>query len=290
MPVYNAERYVAEAVASILNQTFGDFEFLIIDDGSTDRSLQILRKYERQDARIRLISRPNTGYVAALNEMLAMARGEFVARMDADDIAYPDRFGEQLKHLRTHPRCVLVGSRVLLIDPDGAPLCHSCHQCRHEEIDEALVQRHWPLVHPAVMMKREAVAKVGGYRVQYTSIEDRDLFLRLAEIGELANLPQTLLQYRKHLDSVCHTRYNEQRSLQPLVDEDMRRRRGLPPARTPSEPQTRTTPSETYATWAWCALIAGNVKTARKYAWKIFRSRPASLSSLKLVACALRGH
>ena len=89
MPVYNAERYVAEAVESILDQTLGDFEFLIVDDGSTDGSRRILERYAARDPRIRLASRPNTGYLVALNEMLAAARGEFIARMDSDDVALP---------------------------------------------------------------------------------------------------------------------------------------------------------------------------------------------------------
>ena len=115
MPVYNAERFVAEAVQSILSQTFGDFEFIIIDDGSSDGSLEILRRFERADSRIRLSSRPNTGYTVALNEMLAMASGQFVARMDADDVAMPQRLQKQVDYLCAHPNCVVVG-------------CCSCHR------------------------------------------------------------------------------------------------------------------------------------------------------------------
>src|SRR5688572_3125739 len=92
MPVYNAERFVAQTVDSILAQTFVDFEFIIIDDGSTDDSPEILKRYERRDPRIRLVSRPNTGYVPALNEGLELVRGEFLARIDADDLSDPRRF------------------------------------------------------------------------------------------------------------------------------------------------------------------------------------------------------
>src|ERR1700726_1508117 len=114
MPVYNAERYVAEAVESILSQTFADFEFIIIDDGSKDRSLAILEEYAARDPRIRLVSRPNTGIVKALNQGLALASGELVARMDADDIAMPERLAKQRDYLADHPECVMVGSRVLV--------------------------------------------------------------------------------------------------------------------------------------------------------------------------------
>ena len=135
MAVYNAERYVAEAVESILNQTFGDFEFLILDDGSTDGSLDILRRYAERDPRIRLTSRPNQGLVASLNELVDQARGEFIARMDADDVSLPERFQREVDYLRDHPECVLVGSRVRLIDPDGDPLCDWCTMQEHEAID-----------------------------------------------------------------------------------------------------------------------------------------------------------
>src|SRR5213082_3006291 len=120
MPVYNAQRYLPAAVESILGQTFRDFEFIIIDDGSTDRSGEILRKFAAEDPRIKLISRPNTGYVVALNEALSCASGEFVARMDADDISLPTRFERQVAYLREHTDCVLVGTNVITMDSDGA--------------------------------------------------------------------------------------------------------------------------------------------------------------------------
>src|SRR3954468_5693657 len=114
LAVYNARRYLRQAIDSILAQTFTDFEFIIIDDGSTDDTLAILREYEKRDGRIRLISRPNKGLTTTLNEGLALARGEFLARMDGDDVALPTRFEKQVTYLRDHPECVLVGSRVLL--------------------------------------------------------------------------------------------------------------------------------------------------------------------------------
>ena len=116
MPVYNAERYVAEAVESILAQTFNDFEFLIVDDGSTDRSLEILQSYASKDPRIRLRSRPNTGIVIALNEMLAVARGEFIARMDADDIAFESDLKRNWQYSAENPALVVRGSHVEIID------------------------------------------------------------------------------------------------------------------------------------------------------------------------------
>ena len=112
MPVYNAERFLRAAVESILAQTFDDFEFLIIDDGSTDSSLGVLRRFEAQDKRIRIISRPNTGYVIALNEMLLLARGRYIARMDADDISLRERLALQAQVLQSDVEIGAVGSSI----------------------------------------------------------------------------------------------------------------------------------------------------------------------------------
>ena len=112
MPTYNPGRYVSEAIESILAQTFTDFEFLISDAGSTDGSLEVMRRYAEADPRIRLIIQPKAGIVRALNELIALARGDLIARMDADDIALPVRLERQVAYLNDHPECVLVGSRV----------------------------------------------------------------------------------------------------------------------------------------------------------------------------------
>src|SRR5688572_12730012 len=121
MTVYNTAPYLREAVESILGQTFTDFEFIIIDDGSTDASPQILSDYAERDARIRLVSRPNTGIVKAANEGIGLSRGKYLARMDSDDVALPHRFATQVKYLDEHPDCVLVGSAAMFIDPYGVP-------------------------------------------------------------------------------------------------------------------------------------------------------------------------
>ena len=164
MPVYNCEGYLAEAVRSVLSQTLRDFEFLIVDDGSTDHSLPVLRDFAAKDARIRLVSRPNTGITPALNEMIGLARGRYLARMDADDISMPDRFAKQVEYLEAHPECVIVGSRVMLMDPYGSPVAETGHKLTHEEIEhQLLTESGWAMVHPSVMMRRDAVNQVGGY-------------------------------------------------------------------------------------------------------------------------------
>src|SRR5262245_42523683 len=137
MPVYNGVRYLERAVESVLSQTCTDFELIIIDDGSTDDSLAMLRRYEADDSRVRLVSRPNTGYVIALNEMVALARAPFMARMDADDVSLPGRFERQMTYMTEHPECVACGSRIMLIDSEGDPIREMSLSTTHEEIDAA---------------------------------------------------------------------------------------------------------------------------------------------------------
>ena len=295
MPVYNGRRYMRLAVESILAQTFGDFEFNLVDDGSTDDSLAVLREYEAKDSRVRIISRPNTGIVAALNDGLAVAQGEFVARMDADDIAAPERFEKQVAFLRGNSDHVLVGSQVMLIDPEGAPLCTKRDtEYTHERIDSALLKHRWALVHPTIMVRREALTAVGGYRAKYQWLEDLDLFLRLAEVGKLASLPDVLLYYRLHTGSICHTREQEQQAIRPALYAEMYRRRGITPPEDDAGAEENSDrslgdPGERDKLWGWWALIGGNVKTARKYALRTLRAAPLAADSWRLMYCALRG-
>lgn len=291
MPVYNAQRYLARAVESVLNQTFRDFELIAVDDGSRDESLSILRRYAGQDARVRVVSRPNTGIVGALNDGLDACRGEFVARMDSDDLCIPNRFEKQLAYMRGHPECVLVGSQVLLIDPDDAPICPKHDTLfTHEEIEYAHLHWGWPTVHPATMMRREAIERVGRYREEYKWLEDLDLFLRLGEVGRLANLPEVLLHYRLHAQSVCHTHADIQGPLKLKLYEETRRRRGMQGDGSTAHLPGSKSASEQHRLWAWWALKAGNIATARKHAFSTIRNAPLSFESWRLMACAVRGH
>lgn len=291
MPVYNASAYVREAVASICAQTFGDFEVILIDDGSTDGSLAVLREFAARDSRIRLVSRPNVGLTRTLNEGLKLARGHFIARMDADDISVPHRFEKQLEYLRAHPECVCVGSRVRLIDPCGSPLRESDHKLTQEQIDHDLLAGiGWAIVHPAALMRRDAVTAVGGYREQYDSVEDLDLFLRLSEMGEVANLPDVLLEYRQHFQSVNYTRHTEQLRLKEMIVREAYQRRGMPmPEKWDLANRTMRTHAEQLQTWAWSALKQGNVPVARRHAFASLRRRPLSPDAWRTMYCALRG-
>jgi glycosyltransferase involved in cell wall biosynthesis len=290
MPLYNTERHLPAALDSILAQTFTDFEIIAVDDGSKDNTLKILREYESRDPRLRVVSRPNTGIVGALNDGLALARADFIARMDGDDLCLPTRFEKQIDYLRQHPECVLVGSQVLLIDDEGDPICpHAQTRFTHEEIDHDHLNRGWPMIHPAIMMRRDAVEKIGRYREEYKWLEDLDLFLRLAEVGKLANLPDVLLKYRLHFHSVCHTRADIQGPLKMKLYEETRKRRGINASEPDSPFPTPKKASETHRLWAWWALRAGNVSTARKHAMKTIFGAPLSFESWRIVACAVRG-
>jgi glycosyltransferase involved in cell wall biosynthesis len=291
MSAYNAETYLNEAIDSIVTQTLGDWEFIIIDDGSTDGTLGILREYEKRDKRFRIISRANTGLTKALNEGVAAARGEFIARMDADDVSMPRRFEWQVAYLREHPQCVLLGGQVELIDPLGLRIGMDSHQLTHEEIEAGLLRgKGGAVVHPATMMRADAVKKIGVYREHFNNSEDLDLFLRLAEAGQIANLPEVLLKYRRHPQSVSHLKYENQWKLnRQIVSEAYERRGGKLPADWEFVPWKPKAMSEQLREWAWAALKAGKVKAARRHAASAVRKAPMSMEAWRVMYCALRG-
>jgi glycosyltransferase involved in cell wall biosynthesis len=200
LPVYNAARYLGAAIQSILEQDRCDFELLVIDDGSEDGSLQIARGFEH-DPRVRVIPQPWRGLVAVLNLGTAEARGEFIARMDADDISVPGRLARQVAFLHSNPSIAAVGSAVQLIDAEGAVVGRLIPRLSAAEIREALLSGS-ALFHPTVMLRRQALVDIGGYRAAFVAAEDYDLWLRLSEQAELANVSDVLLHYRVHEEQV----------------------------------------------------------------------------------------
>ena len=293
MPVYNAEKYVGEAVESILAQTFRDFEFIIVNDGSTDASLSIVQEYARRDPRIRVISRPNTGIVGALNDGLALCSRTFVARMDADDVSRPERLARQVAYLQDHSDCVAVGCRLLLTDPDGLPLFAPPVITDHDAIDRSFLAGQGGVVpHPAAVFRRAALLQVGGYRSEYEYCEDYDLFLRVAERGRLANLQDTLYENRQHASSVCATHPELQRQRHEAARREALLRRGLPVQKLvqTQERSLGSDKTELHRKWAWWALQSGYLFTARKHALRALRHSPFSLASWRVVACAIRGY
>ena len=285
MPVYNAERYVAESVDSILAQTYRDFEFIIVNDGSTDRTHEILSGYASRDDQINLISRPNTGIVGALNDGLDAVRGRYVARMDSDDLAMPQRLDEQVRFLEEHHDVVIVGTDVLIIDEDGDAMWTDHKPTDHGQIDAALIDgRSATIVHPSAMMRRDAVEKVGPYRRDTQWVEDLDYFLRLGEIGRLANLSRVLLKYRLHPQSVNHRRRREQQQLVERVLAAACDRRGITFDREKFAGMRPIASRDAqHRDWALKAYGCGHHKTGRKHGLKAVRCNPGSLRNWRIL-------
>ncbi|QDU70308.1 glycosyltransferase family 2 protein [Mucisphaera calidilacus] len=295
LPVYNAQRYLDAAVSSIRAQTHQSFNLIALDDGSTDHSLDILKQHAREDDRVTVITRENRGLIATLNEMVDHADTEFLARMDADDIATPDRFEQQLNTLRNDNGLVALGTDIRIIDPHDRILTHFKLPRDHDAIDNANLQGGGlNICHPVVMMRTDAVRQVGGYHNDYPHAEDTDIFLRLAEAGKLANLEHVGLHYRVHPQSVGYTHRKQQLQSARKAAIDACTRRNIQPhpsltnQNTPDEQPA--SPADIYRRWGWWALRDQHLKTARHYALKATRHDPLSRESWRLLACALRGH
>ncbi len=212
MSVYNGERFLSEAIDSVLAQTWRDFEFLILDDGSRDSSLEIIHRHAAVDSRIRIIARENRGLVASLNQLLGEARAPLVARMDADDICAPQRFERQIAFLAARPDHGVIGSLTADIDENGEafPLDTAEQPLDHEQF-LAHIESNGPLLaHPTVMYRRDVVLAAGGYHAAFRHCEDYDLWLRLAHRTRIANLPERLVRYRHYSGQVSNRHALEQ--------------------------------------------------------------------------------
>ena len=211
MPVYNGAAYLEAAIESIRRQTHSDFEFLIVDDGSTDGSSEILEGLAAQDSRLRIIYGKHEGIAAARNRGLALARGSVIVCMDQDDVAMPERIERQLAYLAEHPEVAAVGSALRLINKDGDPIAPpTMYPPTSEEIREGLLSGYCMLGQPTVAMRREAAIAVGGYRRAFDPADDYDLWIRLSERYALANMPDVLVDYRWHGNNTTSRRRRKQ--------------------------------------------------------------------------------
>ena len=211
MSVFNGEPFLAEAIESILNQTFRDFEFIIIDDGSTDGTAEILSRYEKLDARVLVHHQANQGQVPSLNTGCRLARGRYIARIDADDIALPERFQRQIDFLEHNPQVALVGSWVDFIDASRRPLPAVQFPSDDKIIREWLFElRHVPFSHPTWLLRADAFRAVNGYRTAFAPAEDYDFLVRIAERWQVGNLPIPLLRMRRHGRSLSITNSRQQ--------------------------------------------------------------------------------
>jgi glycosyltransferase involved in cell wall biosynthesis len=231
MPVFNRREYVSITIESVLTQTFSDFEFVIIDDGSEDGSAEIVKDYASRDRRIKCVFQKNMGYSSALNNGLPLCKGRFIARIDSDDICLPDRLKEQVKFLSVRDDYVLVGGEAEMIDDEGYTFGHVKVVRGHKEIVNELLgitySNKSAIIHPSVLIRAEAVFSVSGYRTFYEPAEDRDLWLRLSQFGYLENLDFSLIKYRVHSTNVSTQRRQLQISKSKLAIQDARVRMGV---------------------------------------------------------------
>ena len=217
MVVRNVERFLGEAIESILSQTYREFEFVIVDFGSSDKSKEIISRYATRDSRVKFHEIPPCGLAEARHQACLLAQGRYIAIMDADDICVPERLAWQVEFLDGHPQFGIVGGQAELIDASGASLANSVllsevkleRPVENGDLQTALLS-YCPFWQDAVMMRREAFDKVGGYRAVLVQGEDYDLWMRIAEYFELANLNQVVFKYRMHPHQVSVRKRKQQ--------------------------------------------------------------------------------
>lgn len=213
MPVYNGEKFLKQSIESILNQTYNDFEFIIINDGSTDNSLEIIKRYVAIDERIILISQENKGIVEALNKGIDISSGKYIARMDCDDISLPNRFKVQLDFMRENTNVDILGTYISAIGQSEDEMRRVEKWFNVSVTDKNKLERSLVstvLCHPSIIMTSE-FSKKNKYDSKYPQIEDYELFLRAISKGyKLCNIQEVLFKYRVHEDSKSHIERNQQ--------------------------------------------------------------------------------
>ncbi len=198
MPVYDGERFLAEAIESVLGQSYGHLELVLVDDGSSDRSWEIAREYASRDARVRPFrNERNLGIVQTRNRAFAEADpgSEYFAVMDGDDVCMPDRIERQVAFLQAHPEHAIVGGNTLIIDEHGDQIGVRRYPSAHEQIAR-VITRYNPIAQPTVMIRRSALDAVGRYSERFPRCQDYDLWLRMAARFKVANLDAYTLKYR----------------------------------------------------------------------------------------------
>lgn len=205
LPVYNAERFLRPAIESILNQTYEHFELIIVNDCSQDASLHIANEYARQDNRVIVASNPeNLKLSKTLNYAIQMSKGKYLARMDADDISAPSRLEKQVGEMEKNVDIVVVGCDINIINEDSHVLGSRKYYASDSEIREKIFYFS-PFCHPAIMIRRDALEKAGGYDHYYNPAEDYELYFRLGAVGRFMNIKEFLFTYRIVTNSMTHS-------------------------------------------------------------------------------------
>jgi len=283
MAVLNGQRYVGATIESVLSQTVDELELVVVDDGSTDRTPAMLRRFARRDGRVHVVRRPSEGIARARNEAVTMSRGKYLAIIDSDDIAEPDRLRKQIDHLEAN-ETICVGSSVRIIDSKGRPLT-----VLHPPTDDASIQQkvlagHGAIYNPSATLLRDDFEAVGGYQRLYEPAEDIDLWLRLGERGSLANLPEPLLRYRMHAESISEAKTMVQRRGAYLACQHAWARRGIDgryDAWHRWRPgNNRQAQRAFFLQYGWWAKQSGESRTAAVYAAKALCCRCAMVSRM----------
>lgn len=212
LPAYNAAKYVGEAIESILSQTYADFELIVVDDGSIDTTIQVVREFD--DSRLRVLcNERNRGLVFSLNRAASVARGEFFARMDADDWSFPDRLSVQVDWMQHNPRLGVLGCFYETFDDQHERLGSVKLPITDAQVRYDLYSKHHCFCHPAVLMRRQALEQAGGYQSNWFPAEDRALWLRMLETWHGANVPRYLHRMRRHATSISSQNSKRQAEL-----------------------------------------------------------------------------
>lgn len=195
MSVFNNEKYVQESIESVLNQTFKDFEFIIVNDGCTDQTGEILKKYE-QNSQIKIIeNKKNIGLTKSLNKALKVAMGKYIARQDADDISLPERFKKQVEFLENNPEIKILGTFAYGINDTGEILREDTAPISSAVIKKNLIKNN-SFIHPSVMIRKDILNKVGPYNEKFETTQDYELWFRILKVAKGANLPLFLIKKR----------------------------------------------------------------------------------------------
>ena len=289
MPVYNSEKFLVETIESVLGQTFSDFELIILDDGSTDNSLSIIMQYASLDQRIRVLScEQNIGLVGIRNLGLSQAKCDLFATVDSDDISLPKRFAVQVDFMQQHPDYVVAGANCTLITPYGDSLITDALPTDHDQIYSRMLKGDGGEIRqPAAIHRTKIVRDIGGYR--FAGAEDLDLYLRLAEVGKVSNIPEVLVLYRQHIDSSVHSCWESSNlARNKAVNEAYIRLQGKAPETLELLPYKKPDSALCLKKWGWAALKKNNIKAARSIAQQLIMRKPLSLDSWRLLYCALR--
>jgi len=204
MPAYNAEKYIGEAIESILNQTFKDFEFIIVDDASTDKTWEIIQEYAKKDKRIlALKNNNNIKSCLTLIKAFKLAKGKYISVADNDDISYANRLKKQFDFMEEHQEVGIAGGVIQIIDQNKKPIAKRKYDITDCEIRKSIF-RHSPFAHPLIMIRKTVLNKIGYYNPKYAPADDYDLYFRIGEISKFANLSEVLLQYRVVSNSITN--------------------------------------------------------------------------------------